>query len=346
VTYTIYHIDGHELGQYTTDANGWITLPGQYSGIGRIDALADTGTAVRIHGVGFTPVAVQAAAAVPPEEIQYTLTDDNGDTSSATLTLNVVHNDYAGDAGANAITGSTANDNIAGLGGNDTLSGLAGHDVLQGGAGDDTLDGGADNDVLSGGDDNDNLIGGTGNDILRGDAGNDTLDGGSGDDRLEGGAGNDVLTGGTGADTLIGGAGNDTLKGNDGLVSDLVSDIFEWSFADAGNKGAPAVDTIADFDTAAAAAGGDVLDLRDLLSGENHDIATGNLSSYLHFEKSGADTKVHISSTGGFSAGYLSGAEDQMVILEGVDLYAIVGANATDQQIIQDLLNKSKLITD
>jgi hypothetical protein len=34
------------------------------------------------------------------------------------------------------------------------------------------------------------------------------------------------------------------------------------------------------------------------------------------------------------------------VILQGVDLYAIVGASATDQQIIQDLLSKSKLITD
>jgi hypothetical protein len=34
------------------------------------------------------------------------------------------------------------------------------------------------------------------------------------------------------------------------------------------------------------------------------------------------------------------------VILQGVDLYASVGVNATDQQIIQDLLNKGKLITD
>jgi hypothetical protein len=346
VTYTLYHIDGHELGQYTTDANGWITLPGQYSGIGRIEALADTGTSVRIRGVTFNDVAVLSAAAVPPEVIEYTLTDSDGDTSTASLTLSIVHNDYAGDSGANTISGSTANDNIAGLGGNDTLSGLAGNDILQGGAGDDALDGGADNDVLSGGDGIDSLVGGTGDDILRGDAGADTLDGGAGSDRLEGGADNDVLTGGTGADTLIGGAGNDTLKGNDGLVSDLVSDIFEWSFADAGSKGAPAVDTIVKFDTAAAAAGGDVLDLRDLLSGENHDAGTGNLSSYLHFEKTGADTKVHISSTGGFSAGYMSGAEDQTVILQGVDLYAIVGTNATDQQIIQDLLNKGKLITD
>ena len=116
--------------------------------------------------------------------------------------------------------------------------------------------------------------------------------------------------------------------------------------ADRGGSGSPAVDRITDFGTAAAASGGDVLDLRDLLSGENHDVATGNLASFLHFEKVGADTKVQISSTGGFGAGFVTGAVDQTVILEGVDLYAAVGANASDQQIIQDLLNKGKLITD
>ncbi|WP_124962391.1 Ig-like domain-containing protein, partial [Sulfurisoma sediminicola] len=347
VTYTFYHVDGHELGQYTVAGTGWIAMPTDFSGVGRVTALADTGTTINIRTVEYKDVIADSLhGPIAPEVIQYTLTDTDGDTSSASLTLNVVSNSYAGTAGNDTLSGSGANDSISGGDGNDTLSGLAGNDILQGGAGDDTLDGGADNDVLSGGAGNDILIGGTGNDILRGDDGNDTLDGGSGNDRLEGGAGNDVLTGGTGADTLIGGAGNDILKGNDGLVSDLVTDIFKWSFADAGAKGAPAVDTIVKFDTAAAASGGDVLDLRDLLSGENHDIATGNLASYLHFEKSGADTKVHISSTGGFNAGYMSGAEDQTVILQGVDLYAIVGANATDQQIIQDLLNKSKLVTD
>ena len=106
------------------------------------------------------------------------------------------------------------------------------------------------------------------------------------------------------------------------------------------------MDRVTDFSTAAAASGGDVLDLRDLLSAENHDVGTGNLTNFLHFEKSGADTKVHISSTGGFVNGYVTGAEDQTVILENADLYAAVGINATDQQIIQDLLNKGKLITD
>ncbi|WP_294989122.1 Ig-like domain-containing protein [Sulfuritalea sp.] len=341
VTYTFYHIDGHELGQYTVAGNGWIVMPTQFSSVGRVTALADDGTTVNIRNVRYENVLIDSAKApIAPEIIQYTLTDTDGDSSQATLTLNVTTNAYAGGSGDDTITGSGANDAISGLDGNDSLSGLAGHDIIQGGLGADTIDGGADNDVLSGGDGNDSLLGGTGDDILRGDAGADTLDGGSGADRLEGGDGNDSLVGGDGRDTLGGGAGNDTLTGG------LLSDTFEWSLADRGSPGAPSVDHVTDFSTVAAASGGDVLDLRDLLSAENHDVGTGNLTNFLHFEKSGADTKVHISSTGGFVNGYVTGAEDQTVVLANSDLYAAVGANATDQQIIQDLLNKGKLTTD
>lgn len=84
-----------------------------------------------------------------------------------------------------------------------------------------------------------------------------------------------------------------------------------------------------------------------MLTGENSTTGpTGSLTSYLHFELSGGDTMVHISTRGGFGSGYTPAAEDQTVILSGVDLYASVGVNATDQQIIQDLLTKGKLITD
>ena len=341
VTYTFYHIDGHELGQYTVAGNGWIAMPTEFSSVGRVTALADTGTAMNILTVEYENVVTDVThGPLAPEIIQYTLTDTDGDFSLASLTLNVTSNAYAGGTGNDTIAGSGANDAINGLDGNDILNGLAGNDIIQGGAGNDTIDGGADNDVLSGGDGNDSLLGGTGNDILRGDAGADTLDGGSGADRLEGGAGNDSLVGGDGMDTLSGGAGNDTMTGG------LLSDTFEWTLADAGTRGSPAADRITDFGTAAAPSGGDVLDLRDLLSGENHDVATGNLANFLHFEPTGGGTKVHISSNGGFSAGFTAGAEDQTVLLEGIDLYAIVGSNATDQQIIQDLLTKGKLITD
>ncbi|NOS98072.1 MAG: type I secretion C-terminal target domain-containing protein, partial [Methylotenera sp.] len=344
VTYTFYAIDGHELGQYTVAGNGWTTMPAEFSGVAKVTMLADTGTNVRIHAVQYNDVInTPAATPVAPEIIQYTLTDTDGDTSSASLTLNITTNVFAGDATANTITGTAANDAINGLAGDDNLIGSAGHDIIQGGDGNDTMDGGADNDVLTGGLGIDTIVGGTGNDTLSGNEDNDSLSGGDGLDLLEGGAGNDTLVGSLGADTLLGGAGADTMTGGVGGVDLLSSDTFRWDLTDRGNKGAPTLDTVTDFNPAAAVSGGDVLDLRDLLSSENHLVGTGNLASYLHFEKVGADTKVHISSTGGFNAGYVLNQEDQTILLQGVDLTT---GFSTDQQIIQDLLTKQKLITD
>ena len=280
-----------------------------------------------------------APAPVAPEVIVYSLTDTDGDVSSTSLTLNVVSNQIAGGATADNLAGTSGNDAIAGLDGNDTLAGAGGHDILTGGAGNDLLDGGADNDVLSGDLGNDSLVGGTGADILRGDEGADVLDGGLGADLLEGGIGIDTLTGSDGDDTLSGGTGNDQLSGGSGLFAD----VFRWELSDTGDFGTPAVDTITDFNAAAAPSGGDVLDLRDLLSGEGHVAGVGNLALFLHFEKSGADTIVHVSSTGGFAGGFQEAREDQTVVLQGVDL---IGGMSTDQQVIQDLLNKGKLITD
>jgi Ca2+-binding RTX toxin-like protein len=344
VTYTFYAIDGHELGQYTVAGTGWITMPVEYSGVGKVTMLADTGTAISIHAVQFNDVTNNlAAAAIAPEVIQYTLTDSNGDASSASLTLNIITNTFAGDDTANTITGTAANDAINGLAGDDILSGMAGNDIVQGGDGNDNIDGGAGNDVLSGDLGNDTILGGIGDDILRGGDGNDSLSGGDGLDLLEGGAGNDVLVGGLGADTLIGGAGADIMTGGSGGIDILSSDTFRWELADHGSKGAPTVDTVTDFNPAAASAGGDVLDLRDLLTSENHLVGAGNLANYLHFEQIGADTKVHISSNGGFSAGYTQNQEDQTIVLQNVNLTL---GFSTDQQVIQDLLTKQKLITD
>ena len=146
---------------------------------------------------------------------------------------------------------------------------------------------------------------------------------------------NDILIGTAGSDRLIGGAGNDTLTGG------LGADVFAWKLGDQGSPGAPAVDWITDFNTVV---NGDKLDLRDLLQGENHASGTGNLGNYLHFEKSGLDTIVHVSSSGSFASGYSAANENQTIILQGVDLSA--GGLSTDQLIIQDLLNKGKLQTD
>ncbi|MBU1646255.1 MAG: type I secretion C-terminal target domain-containing protein [Gammaproteobacteria bacterium] len=348
VTFTFYGIDGERLGQHTIGTSGgttnWFDMPTDLSNVSRVTALVSDDTyfstpRVRIRAVEFDGVLNNPAASpVAPEVVEYTLTDSDGDISTASLTLNVVTNHFAGDTAGNTITGTAANDMILGLAGDDTLSGSGGHDIIQGGDGDDIIDGGDGDDTLTGGAGNDTISGGAGNDILRGEAGNDTLSGGDGNDRLEGGAGNDVLVGGAGNDVLVGGPGTDTLTGG------LGADVFKWELADRGVKGNPATDTVTDFDAASFGSGGDVLDLRDLLSNESHTAgSTGNLSSFLHFEQSGSDTVVHISTTGGFSGGFVSNQEDHSIVLQGVDL---IGGFSTDQQVIQDLLNKGKLITD
>jgi len=173
---------------------------------------------------------------------------------------------------------------------------------------------------------------------------NDTITGSAGRDRIHGGDGNDVINAGTGADWMEGGRGNDTLTGGAG------SDTFRWQLSDRGITGQPAVDTITDFNATAAKSGGDVLDLRDLLQGEAN--TTGSLQNYLEFDKTSSpgNTILHISSTGGFTGGtYSAAAEDQQIVFQGVtDLGNSLGLGtaASDAQIIQELINRGKLITD
>jgi hypothetical protein len=211
-----------------------------------------------------------------------------------------------------SIVVSETTNTIAGTVSGETLTGTAAGDHIQGLAGNDTINAGAGNDLVHGGLGADAINGQDGNDILYGDAGNDNISGGNGNDILVGGAGNDSLTGGAGAD------------------------VFRWELGDAGTPGTPAADTVADFDNSAA---GDKLDLRDLLQGET----LSNLSNYLHITTSGGNTVISISTTGAFSSGFASGSVDQTITLTGVNL---VGAFTTDQQIIQDLLQRGKLVTD
>ncbi len=341
LTYKIYDVAGRLLSQFSSDDEGLVLMPQGLNNIGQIVIEAAGDARAVIQNVRFSPAGNDPyEPAVAPEVVTYTLEDDDGDLSTATLTLNTVTNTYFGGSGNDVITGSSGNDRIVGSEGDDTLNGGTGYDVLEGGDGNDTLNGGTENDVLAGGAGNDILNGDDGDDILRGNDGADTLNGGAGADLLEGGADADTLAGGAGADTLLGGAGDDILSGG---IADGVSDIFRWELSDRGTTGSPAEDTVNNFDVAAAGSGGDVLDLRDLLQGEDHDAGTGNLSQFLSFELSGSDTIVHVSSTGGFGGGYSPGNEDQSITLTGVDL---VTGFANDQAIIQQLLDDNKLIVD
>jgi surface adhesion protein len=305
LTYTVFDVAGNQIGQFYSNQEGTVAVPAELGNIGRIEIEANSAAYARITSVTYESVLLNNSA--PAVE---------------PVEVSYVLTDADGDTSAPAtLTLNTIGNNLFGDASSNTLTGTAGNDRILGGDGGDTLNGGDGHDILEGGAGNDTLNGGTGIDVLRGGSGNDTLNGGDGNDILTGGAGNDILVGGLG------------------------SDVFRWELADRGVAGTPATDTVQDFNSASVAAGGDRLDLRDLLQGETQDAL--NLTNFLHFAQSGADVVVQVSSSGGFSGGFNAGAVDQTITLEGqwADMTAS-GALGSDQQIIQDMLTKGKLITD
>jgi Ca2+-binding RTX toxin-like protein len=329
----------------------------QFSGVTQFD-IEYTGSG---YDLGLSNISYQIPAVSPPTNldpvlVDYVLTDTDGQSDTARLALYTIDQTVTGSSGVDSISGGSLNDAIIGDAGDDILFGNDGNDSLSGGADNDTLSGGAGNDYLSGGDGQDSLSGGIGNDTLDGGAGDDLVDGssgddvvlggdgndqvygGSGDDRLEGGAGDDLLTGGAGNDVLFGDAGEDRLiggSGNDSLIGGDGIDIFALESGDEGTIGTPAVDTIADF---TLGVGGDVLDLSDMLQGE--DLAS--LDGFLNFSYDGlsGDTTISIDVDG--SSGTFESAQE--IVLSGVDLSA--NGTLNDQQILDNLLNNGNLIVD
>lgn len=151
--------------------------------------------------------------------------------------------------------------------------------------------------------------------------GNDQIDAGDGDDLVYGQEGNDQITGGAGRDVLIGGSGADTF-------------VFRLADVGDGTGDASALDTIADF---TLGIGGDALDLRDLLQGEESANTAVDLSSFLRFTSDGTQTTLNISASG-------DGIVNQRIELSGIDLTA--GGFNSDSQIVQTLLNGNQLLRD
>ncbi|WP_420464454.1 type I secretion C-terminal target domain-containing protein [Panacagrimonas sp.] len=288
--------DGITERVFSSDGTvGGITVDFRVDGTVSISGLQE-GDIYQIHSN--TPFQAVLVESVPTNTVSFDLglfsLETVNDRSPINLAYDVVGTDADGDSASGTLSLALLPNNV---------------DSIIGDASGQTLNGDADGNSLAG------LLG------------NDTINGLGGNDFLFGGAGNDTLTGGAGSDTLYGQTGNDTLTGGTGAGGlDTTSDRFVFQRGDSG------VDTIADFNPATASAGGDVLDLRDLLQGESGTAA--NLDTYLKFETVGADTKISVSSQS-------NGAVVQEIVLQNVTL-----AGNSDAEIIQNLLNAGKLVAD
>jgi len=111
-----------------------------------------------------------------------------------------------------------------------------------------------------------------------------------------------------------------------------------WLDGDAGSVAAPAYDVVRDFGMGGADPNGaDVLDLSDLLQGEQY----GSLSHYLNLSFDGADTIIKVSSNGHLSGN--GNGFDQQITLENVDL---TGGMTDQNAIINSLIAQGKLVVD
>ena len=157
--------------------------------------------------------------------------------------------------------------------------------------------------------------------------------------------------------------GESLIAGHGDHTGACGTEVFQWTLADrpANGSGEHCVDTIHGFDGSARTAGGDVLDLRDLLSGEhasaaNGQVDVGNLLNHLDFDTQSqpGSTVIHISANGQFSAdtsgnSHSAGcADQQQIVLSGVDIRSSLGldAQANDHQIIAELMQRGKLLVD
>ncbi|HAO24260.1 MAG TPA: hypothetical protein DCQ49_03955, partial [Methylophaga sp.] len=111
---------------------------------------------------------------------------------------------------------------------------------------------------------------------------------------------------------------DDILTGGEG------KDIFVWNAGDDGVAGAPANDTVTDFNIAE----GDVLDFSDILVGEE----SGNLTDYISITEDGSDIVIELKPD----------ASDvtQTITLEGKSLadLGVGGFDASTQQA--EIINK------
>jgi hypothetical protein len=148
---------------------------------------------------------------------------------------------------------------------------------------------------------------------------------------MDGGKGDDILIGSSGDEVLVGGKGADVLKGDAG------ADTFKWSLGDA--QGSGDSDVIKDFKIN----DGDVLNLKDLLQGEEGKNPGYNLDDYMTFAKSGADTVLTIDT----NKTTVAGGDAQTITFENTNLFVDAGlSNTSSHDLIAKLIKHGNLKVD
>jgi Ca2+-binding RTX toxin-like protein len=185
--------------------------------------------------------------------LSYTISDGNGGTDTAEVTILVNDGIVEGTAGADLIdlayTGDPEGDMVDALDeflpgegpNDDIIEAYEGDDEIHAGLGNDEVDAGDGDDLVYGDEGDDQIIGGDGADTVYGGSGDDVIDTSGSNpmtdygyppylptdtdktddiDFVDGGEGNDTITTGDDADTILGGAGDDVIDG--GLDDDTI----------------------------------------------------------------------------------------------------------------------------
>lgn len=146
---------------------------------------------------------------------------------------------------------------------------------------------------------------------------------------LDGGAGDDIVVGGDGEHIIIGGAGNDILTGGAG------ADLFVWHDGDQGTAANPAKDIVTDFNGNE----GDVLDLSDILQGEE----SNDITDYISVAEQGNNVVLSLTPEGD------GGDMTQTITLQNTSIDQLVGSDASgmsNADIINSLITSGQIQVD
>lgn len=146
---------------------------------------------------------------------------------------------------------------------------------------------------------------------------------------LDGGAGDDIVVGGDGEHIIIGGAGDDILTGGEG------ADLFVWHDGDQGTAANPAEDTVTDFNGSE----GDVLDLSDILQGEE----SNDITDYISVAEQGNDVVLSLTPEGD------GGDMTQTITIQNTSIDQLVGSDASgmsNSDILNSLITSGQIQVD